>query len=126
MATKASKTSKTSKPTRNGPLPTAPEVLTVAEAAAFLRVPEAGLEADAKAGRVPGRLVAGQWRFGKATLLAWLSQPEPTSNRPKTGVELVERIREINSRSGFRETPEEVEAFISKLYQARKADSVGA
>lgn len=99
----------------------ASEVMTLAEAAAWLRVPADGLRADAVAGRIPARLVAGEWRFNKPALVAWLSQPEPPSNRPKTGAELVEHIREINRRYDFKETPEEVEAFIAKMYADRKA-----
>jgi len=64
-----------SKPSRNGP--PAPEVLTLAEAAKFLRVTEAGLLTDAVAGRVPARRVAGEWRFGRARLLAWLGDGQP-------------------------------------------------
>lgn len=114
-----------SAPDANGPVPPA-EVLTLAEAAAFLRVPEEGLRQDAAAGRVPGRLIAGQWRFVKEALLDWLSQPEPQPGRAKTGAELVERIRAIRERSQFPETEEEAEAFLAGIYAARKADRVGA
>src|SRR5687767_490294 len=52
---------------------TVPEVLTLAEAAALLRVSEDGLKGDADAGKLPGRFVAGEWRFSKTALLAWLA-----------------------------------------------------
>ena len=105
-------------PEANGAL--AHEVMTLAEAAAWLRVSEAGLKADAVAGRVPARLVGGEWRFNKPALVAWLSVPE-TNSRPKTGAELVARIREVNSRNEFKETAEETEAFIAQMYADRKA-----
>jgi hypothetical protein len=117
MATKTTK-----KPvTNHSPVP-ATEVMTLAEAAAFLRVSEDGLKADAAAGRVPGRHVAGEWRFVKETLLAWLSQPEPRPARMSS--DLVEHLK----RTGQPWTPDaqrEAEAFISSMRSARKAGAVG-
>jgi hypothetical protein len=101
----------------------APEVMTLAEAAAWLRVPEEGLRADAEAGRVPARLVAGEWRFNKNSLRIWFGQAEPQANRPKTGAELVERIRQIRATSPYPETEAEAEEFIRKVYAMREADS---
>jgi hypothetical protein len=50
-----------------------PEVLTPEEAGAFLRLDvEAVLDA-ARAGEVPARKLAGEWRFSRAALLAWLA-----------------------------------------------------
>ena len=48
-------------------------VMTIDEAATFLRVPAAELERLAARGEVPGRLVAGEWRFNRAALLAWIN-----------------------------------------------------
>jgi excisionase family DNA binding protein len=53
--------------------PSLGEVLTLAEAAAYLRVSEAGLEADARSGRLPARRVDGEWRFHRSGLAGWLS-----------------------------------------------------
>ena len=50
-----------------------PEVLTLAQAAELLQVPEDAVRSLADAGEIPGRLVAGQWRFARAALVAWLS-----------------------------------------------------
>ncbi len=50
----------------------APEVLTPIDAAALLRLPPDELEAAAERGDVPARLIAGQYRFSRAGLLAWL------------------------------------------------------
>jgi len=47
-------------------------VMTLAEAAAFLRVSDEGLRNDAESGHVPARKMAGKWRFVKSTLLQWL------------------------------------------------------
>jgi hypothetical protein len=118
-----SKTSKKPKPSAIQPKPeangaTAPENMTLTEAAAWLRVSEEGLKADAVAGRIPARQVAGEWRFNKAVLLTWFAESE--LNRPKTGAELVAHIQEINRNSCYEETPEEAEAFIAQLYKLRK------
>lgn len=51
---------------------TPPEVLTLKEAAAMLRVSRMDLEEAAAAGRVPARRIGGKWRFTRAALLAWL------------------------------------------------------
>ena len=101
------------------------EVLTLAEAAAFLRVSDDGLRHDAQSGSVPCRVVAGEWRFSRSGLLAWLSHPTPAAEPARTGAELVRRIAKIRERSSFPETEEEAEAFLAEIYAARKADPVG-
>lgn len=53
------------------------EVLTLADAAAYLQVGEDGLAADAAAGRLPAGHVAGEWRFSRRALLDWLAQYHP-------------------------------------------------
>ena len=52
--------------------PRDPEVLTVEEAAELLQVMPEVVLGLAHAGRLPGRELAGQWRFARAALLAWL------------------------------------------------------
>ena len=49
------------------------EVMTLAEAAAFLRLDESAVEQSATQGELPGRCIAGEWRFAHAALLAWLA-----------------------------------------------------
>jgi excisionase family DNA binding protein len=48
------------------------EVLTLAEAAAFLRVPEDALLALAAEDAIPARKIGGEWRFLKRALTDWL------------------------------------------------------
>jgi hypothetical protein len=48
------------------------EVMTLPEAAVFLRLGEAELERSAAESEVPARRIAGQWRFSRTALLAWL------------------------------------------------------
>jgi excisionase family DNA binding protein len=49
------------------------EVLTTAQAAELLAVPEADLVALAEQGELPGRRIGGAWRFSRAALLDWLA-----------------------------------------------------
>jgi excisionase family DNA binding protein len=51
-----------------------PEVLTLEEAAAFLRVSGDTLERLASERALPGRKIDNQWRFLKAALAGWLGQ----------------------------------------------------
>ena len=53
--------------------PTEPaEVLTAAQAAQLLQLDEPAVEQLASAGELPGRNLAGRWRFSRAALLRWL------------------------------------------------------
>jgi excisionase family DNA binding protein len=57
----------------------APEVLTEAEAAAFLRIEEADLLAAVEKGEVPARKIAGEWRFSREALVGWLAGADARS-----------------------------------------------
>jgi excisionase family DNA binding protein len=50
-----------------------PAVLTLAEAADLLQVEPKAVGELAEAKELPGRKIAGEWRFARAALLAWLS-----------------------------------------------------
>ncbi len=52
-----------------------PDVMTLEEAAALLRVEVGVLAEAAEAGEIPGRALAGQWRFSREGLLSWLGSP---------------------------------------------------
>jgi excisionase family DNA binding protein len=54
----------------------APEVLTLDEAAALLRVEPAPLLALAERGELPGQQIGEQWRFSRTAVLDWLD-PDP-------------------------------------------------
>ena len=56
----------------NGPVG---EVLTLSEAAAYLRLPEADVLRLVEEQALPARRLAKEWRFLKAAIQAWLSQP---------------------------------------------------
>ena len=51
------------------------EVLTLTEAAAYLRVAENQLAELATCQEIPGRQIGGEWRFLKTALANWLATP---------------------------------------------------
>ena len=55
--------------------PTRREVLTLEEAARYLRLPENDVEALAVQGVIPGRRVKREWRFLRVALDEWLRGP---------------------------------------------------
>lgn len=50
-----------------------PDVLTPAQAAELLQVPEPELLELAEAGTLPGRRIGENWRFSRPALIAWLA-----------------------------------------------------
>src|SRR5689334_18238018 len=56
------------------------EVLTLAEAAAYLRVTAADVLRLAREQGLPGRQVGTDWRFLKPALQDWLRGPRPKTN----------------------------------------------
>jgi excisionase family DNA binding protein len=52
-----------------------PEVLTLAEAAAYLRVPELEVERIAGTQGLAGRRIGSEWRFSRAAIQDWLRRP---------------------------------------------------
>lgn len=53
----------------------APEVLTAKQAAELLQIERELLVHLAEQGQLPGRELAGQWRFSREALLRWLAEP---------------------------------------------------
>jgi excisionase family DNA binding protein len=51
-----------------------PDVLTVAQLAEWLQVDETAIAELAEAGDLPGRRLAGEWRFAREAVLDWLSR----------------------------------------------------
>jgi excisionase family DNA binding protein len=86
-----------------------PEVLTLAEAADYLRVAEAEVVRMVGPRGLPGRLIGSEWRFSKTALDQWLRTPPGPSTRESllalTGVwkddpDAEEMLREIYRRRG--------------------------
>ena len=71
-------------------LPDTAEVMTLHEAAAFLRIDRAALGQLAAWGQVPGRRIGAQWRFSRSALLAWLGggyiTPPPAAAAPALAI----------------------------------------
>src|SRR4051794_33798062 len=62
----------------NRPLDTH-EIMTLAEAAEYLRLPEAEVRVGVEAGEIPARRVRGERRLAKSVLLDWMrGEPDPT------------------------------------------------
>jgi excisionase family DNA binding protein len=51
-----------------------PDVLTTAEVAAWLQVAEEAVTELAEQGDLPGRKLAGEWRFAREAILDWLAK----------------------------------------------------
>src|SRR6267378_756115 len=69
------------KPRNTKAPPAMPDVLTLAEAAAYLRVPEAEIVRLVQHQGLPGRLLGDEWRFLKAALQDWLRAPPARGSR---------------------------------------------
>ena len=63
-------------PTKRTTGAAAPDVLTLAEAAAYLRVPAADILGMVATNGRPGRQFGTEWRFFRAALQAWLAAPD--------------------------------------------------
>lgn len=96
----------------NGP---AGEVLTLAEAAAYLRLPESEVTRLVFDQGLPGRHTGAEWRFLKAALQDWLRTPPPRGSKEallsvagawKDMPDLEEVLDEISKRRGRPTTKE--------------------
>jgi excisionase family DNA binding protein len=111
-----------SKPTANG-VATAPpspfDVLTPAQAAAYLQVGEDVVLREAEGGRLPGRKLGAEWRFLRHAIAEWLRSAPAGEAPPKSSKD---RIREV---IGVWKDDPTVDAMIDEIYRQRKADPVG-
>lgn len=85
------------------------EVLTLAEAAAYLRVPEEGVLRLIGPEGLPGKRIGTEWRFLKSALQDWLKTPPPKPSKEaflalagawKDDPDLEEIVREAYRRRG--------------------------
>jgi excisionase family DNA binding protein len=85
------------------------EVLTLAEAAAYLRLPDDEVVRLVNQQDLPGRYTGSEWRFSKPAIQAWLSQPPPKPSKEavlsrigswKNDPDLDEMLEEIHRRRG--------------------------
>ena len=59
-------------------------MLTLSEAAKYLRTTPAKVEELASAGKLPGRQIGGEWRFLQAALADWLREAKPKFSNKDT------------------------------------------
>jgi hypothetical protein len=59
------------------------EIMSLAETAAYLRLPEEVVITATSTDGLPGRLVGGEWRFLKSAIHEWLSVSQPTAEMRK-------------------------------------------
>jgi excisionase family DNA binding protein len=97
-------------------LPPPTEILTVAEAAAFLRVSEAAVLELADAGQLPARKIGNDWRFLKEAIVDWLRRPQPVSELKK---------KSMLSVIGVFKDDDTLEAMVEEIYRQRKQNPVG-
>jgi excisionase family DNA binding protein len=85
------------------------EVLTLREAAAYLRIAEGDVLRLAKVQELPGRQIGNEWRFLKAGLQDWLRTPARRSGKEallalagawKDDPDIEEIVREAHRRRG--------------------------
>ena len=124
----ATKTKSANTPAANGQPVT--DVLTLAEAATFLRVGADELKSAADAGRVPGRLIGTEWRFVKTALVEWLSTASP----PATGTDwqntIIRKAFSSDPNAGFLAAigafadDKTLDAMTEEIYRERKRNPV--
>ena len=93
--------------TGNGPLG---EVLTLAEAAAYLRLPEGDVVAAVSSQGLPGRMLGGQWRFLKTAIQLWLGVSQPTNEMRKAAI--------LAAAGAFKDDPD-LEDIVEDIYRKR-------
>jgi excisionase family DNA binding protein len=62
------------------------DVLTLAEAAAYLRLPEAEVVRSVQSQGLPGRCIGGEWRFLRSAIEHWLASASPTWEMRRAGI----------------------------------------
>ena len=85
------------------------DVLTLAEAAAYLRLPETEVVGLVHLQSLPGRFAGSQWRFLKSAIQEWLGKPPPQYSKEaqmsvagllKDDPDLVPMVEDIYRRRG--------------------------
>jgi len=79
--------------------PDAPDILTLAEAAALMRVSESAIRGWAEKGLIPGERF-GVWRFRRSSLLATLDGPRVNKAPEKEPEGAVAAVRAVAGKRG--------------------------
>jgi hypothetical protein len=91
----------------NGP---SSEVLTLPEAAAYLRLPEAEVVRSVQSQGLPGRCIAGEWRFLKSAIQHRLASVSPTWE--------MRRAEILDLAGKYRDDPD-LESIVAEAYRRR-------
>lgn len=108
-----------------------PGVLTLEEAADFLRVSSESVRRLAATHALPGRLIDGEWRFWWHAIVEWLSPSSPEHNKMKMawhghhrGEGLHQQVQPSATAKWSPEAEAEVEEFLAEIYAARRANQL--
>jgi hypothetical protein len=88
------------------------EVLTLAEAATYLRLPEAEVVGLVHSQGLPGRSIAGEWRFLKAAIQHWRTSAPLASD--------VRRAAILELSGKYKDDPD-LEQIVEDAYRRRRA-----
>jgi excisionase family DNA binding protein len=86
------------------------EVLTLVEAAAYLRLSEAAVISAIHSQGLPGRLIGGEWRFLKPAIQQWLSTGSPNAETRKAAI--------LAASGTFRDDPDLL-PLVEEIYRRR-------
>jgi excisionase family DNA binding protein len=86
------------------------EVLTLAEAAAYLRLSEADVVQLVHSQGLPGRFTGSEWRFLKTAIQQWLSTSSPTPAAKKAAL--------LAAAGAFKDDPDLV-PLVEEIYRQR-------
>jgi excisionase family DNA binding protein len=95
----------------NGP---SGEVLTLADAAAYLRLSETEVVGLVHSQGLPGRCIASEWRFLKAAVQHWLAAASPTWETRKAAI--------LELAGKYKEDPD-LEKIVEEAYRRRGRQS---
>jgi excisionase family DNA binding protein len=95
-------------------------VLTLEEAAAFLRVSEAALADKATAGEVPAQQIGGEWRFLQRALVDWLYASASVNGAPRADSGSKEAVLKV---FGIFKEDDDLKARLADLRALREANS---
>lgn len=62
------------------------DVMTPEDVAVYLQIPKKKVIAEAKSGRIPARLIAGEWRFLRRAIINWFEKEPSSRDRPSAGI----------------------------------------
>lgn len=108
------------------PAPATPEVLTLTEAAEFLRLSEPVVQRLALKGRIPSRVAEGEWRFLRSALLIWLAGTDYREllPPPPAAPHLSDKNR-LLAVAGCLADDDTLEAMVEEIYWERKRHPLG-